>query len=199
MIHKTVYPKTARISEEMVAITEKLDGSNIGFFKLNGELLVCTRNNIITLSEIDTAKEVLYKGLYGWLVEQGEKLKNSLNETSGFFGEWMGTGKLKYNLDKKVYIFAKANLDEEFNVYNIYYKPDLLKYPFVNQSIPEFLDLVPYVELLSYIPSIQELNTLYATYCNIVGRNVEGFVLNFGGTIRKYVRMKNGKLADHTY
>ena len=40
MIKKTLYPKTKRVQfKNRVVITEKLDGSNIGFFKVNGEFL----------------------------------------------------------------------------------------------------------------------------------------------------------------
>ncbi len=30
-----------------------------------------------------------------------------------------------------------------------------------------------------------------------VGRNVEGFIVNYKNIISKYVRMKNGKLQEH--
>jgi hypothetical protein len=45
--------------------------------------------------------------------------------------------------------------------------------------------------------SIDKLNGLYDAYSQSVNRNVEGFVINIGGRISKYVRMKNGKLEDH--
>lgn len=38
---------------------------------------------------------------------------------------------------------------------------------------------------------------IYEKYCQKVGRNVEGFVINYNNSIQKYVRMKNGKLAEH--
>lgn len=47
MIKKTLYPKTRRVKlKSKVVITEKLDGSNIGFFKVNGELLIAQNNNV---------------------------------------------------------------------------------------------------------------------------------------------------------
>jgi len=51
MIKKSLYPKTKRLSKnsKKIVVTEKLDGSNIGFFKLNGELVIATRNNILTV------------------------------------------------------------------------------------------------------------------------------------------------------
>ena len=46
MIKRTLYPKTKRVQyKNRVVITEKLDGSNIGFFKVNGELVIAQRNN----------------------------------------------------------------------------------------------------------------------------------------------------------
>ena len=64
MIKKTLYPKTKRIQfKNRVVITEKLDGSCIGFFKVNGELLIAQRNNIFTINELEENKGMLYQGL----------------------------------------------------------------------------------------------------------------------------------------
>ena len=76
MIKKQLYPKTKRVGlKNEVVITEKLDGSNIGFYKLNGELYVAQRNNIFTMAELEDNKGMLYSGLLGWLQENGEHLK----------------------------------------------------------------------------------------------------------------------------
>lgn len=196
MLKKTLYPKTKRVKlENKVVITEKLDGSNIGFFKVNGELAIAQRNNIFLISELKENKQKLYRGLMAWLEEHGEDLKNKLIEGSGFFGEWMGMGKLKYpDLDKKVYMFAKANYDKgEIKI--LYYEHELFKYPFENQQIPEYVGIVPVVEERSYYPNIEELNYIYENYK--VDRNVEGFIIAQNNNVNKYVRMKNGKLQDH--
>ena len=80
--------------------------------------------------ELEENKQMLYKGLKGWLDENGEDLKNRLMEGSGLFGEWIGMGKIKYpDLDKKVYMFAKANYDKG-EIKNLYYEHGLFKYPF---------------------------------------------------------------------
>lgn len=64
MIKKTLYPKTKRVQfKNRVTITEKLDGSNIGFFKVNGKLLIAQRNNIFEIDELEENKGMLYKGL----------------------------------------------------------------------------------------------------------------------------------------
>lgn len=97
MIKKTLYPKTKRVKfKNRVTITEKLDGSNIGFFKVNGELTIAQRNNIFSLNELDENKQMLYGGLNGWLQENGEDLKNRLIEGSGFFRrmDWNGKNKI---------------------------------------------------------------------------------------------------------
>ena len=196
MLKKTLYPKTKRVKlENKVVITEKLDGSNIGFFKVNGELVIAQRNNIFLIGELEENKQKLYRGLMAWLEEHGEDLKNKLIEGSGFFGEWMGMGKLKYpDLDKKVYMFAKANYDKG-EIKNLYYEHELFKYPFENQQIPEYVGIVPVVEERSYYPNIEELNYIYENYK--VDRNVEGFIIAQNNNVNKYVRMKNGKLQDH--
>jgi len=175
MIKKTLYPKTKRVQfKNRVVITEKLDGSNIGFFKVNGELVIAQRNNVILLSEIEENKQMLYKGLLGWLEEHGEDLQNKLMEGSGFFGEWIGMGKIKYpNLDKKVYMFAKANYDKG-EIKNLYYEHELFKYPFENQEFPEYIGIVPVVEECGGFPDIEKLNCLYEIYKAKTQRNVEG-------------------------
>ena len=198
MIKKTLYPKTKRVQyKNRVVITEKLDGSNIGFFKLNGELLIAQRNNIFLMSEIEENKQMLYRGLINWIEEYGEDLKNRLIEGSGFFGEWIGMGKIKYpDLDKKVYMFAKANY-EKGEIKNLYYEHELFKYPFENQEFPEYIGIVPVVTERDNFPDVEILNELYETYKDKVQRNVEGFVVAQNNNVNKYVRMKNGKLQDH--
>ena len=118
-------------------------------------------------------------------------------EGSGFFGEWLGMGKLKYpELDKKVYMFAKANYDKG-EIKNLYYDHELFIYPFVNQEFPEYIGIVPVVEIKETYFKIDDLNELYENYSKTVNRNVEGFVIAQNNNVNKYVRMKNGTLQDH--
>ena len=198
MIKKTLYPKTKRVQyKNRVVITEKLDGSNIGFFKINGELVIAQRNNIFLMSELEENNQMLYKGLRGWLDENGEDLKNRLIEGSGFFGEWIGMGKIKYpDLDKKVYMFAKANYDKG-EIKNLYYEHELFIYPFENQEFPGYIGIVPVVQERDNLPDIETLNYLYNIYCSKTQRNVEGFIVAQNNNVNKYVRMKNGKLEEH--
>ena len=201
MIKKSIYPKTKRIDDkENVVVTEKLDGSNLVFFKLNEELYIAQRNNIFAYSDIETEKGKLYKGLYQWLQDNGQILLVSLNETSAICGEWLGMGKLSYDVgtfDKRFYMFAKANVNEDMELFNIVYKRDLFIYPFINQDIPNFIGVVPLVAKLNVIPTVDHLDSLYEKYTNKENRNIEGFVINVQNQITKYVRMKNGKLEEH--
>lgn len=201
MIKKEIYPKTKRVScsGEKVEVTEKLDGSNLCFFKKNDMLYIAQRKTILSFDELEKNKDILYKGLYQWILDNKEEL-NTIRENAVVCGEWLGMGKLKYTVDefdKRFYMFAKANIDDDFNLYNIYYNHDLFVYPFETQEIPKCIGVVPLVYNIEYVPDKDRLDILYEKYTNIVKRDVEGFVVNINNTIRKYVRMKNGKLQEH--
>ena len=199
---KEIYPKTKRVSctGDKVYLTEKLDGSNLVFFKKEEELYIAQRKTIFKLSELEKAKDVLYKGLYQWLLDNGNILENELHNNSAICGEWLGMGCLKYSIDefdKRWYMFAKANIDNEYNLYNLIYDHSLFIYPFVSQEIPNFIGIVPEVAELNVLPTKEYLDSIYEKYTNKVNRNVEGFVVNYKNIITKYVRMKNGKLQEH--
>lgn len=202
MIKKEIYPKTRRVecNGEKMQITEKLDGSNLVIFKLNNQIYVAQRNNIFNIEEIKENKNKLYKGLYQWLIDNKETLQQELNENSAICGEWLGMGQIKYNVDefdKRFYMFAKANIDEKLELYNIIYNHDLFIYPFINQEIPKFIGIVPVVTEITNIPNKEQLDSIYNKYTEKVNRSVEGFVINYNDSISKYVRMKNGKLREH--
>lgn len=202
MIKKEIYPKTKRISctGDKVYITEKLDGSNLVFLKKGDELYIAQRKNIFKISELEEVKDILYKGLYQWLLDNKDYLQEQLINNSAICGEWLGMGQIKYSIDefdKRFYMFAKANIDDEFNLYNLIYDHNLFIYPFVNQEIPKFIGIVPEVIELLVLPTKEYLDSIYETYTNRTKRNVEGFVVNYKNIITKYVRMKNGKLQEH--
>lgn len=203
MIKKEIYPKTPRmkIEGEKVYLTEKLDGSNLVFFKKDEELYFCQRKNIIALSEMEEYKDKLYKGLYQWLKDYGQTLKDNLFEGSAICGEWLGMGNIKYDVgdfDKRWYMFAKANIDDDHNLYNFKYDHSLFIYPFIDQTIPVFMGIVPEVIELNVLPNKEHLDGIYAKYLEKVGRQVEGFVINYNNIICKYVRMKNGKVVEYS-
>lgn len=202
MIKKEIYPKTKRVSckGDKVYITEKLDGSNLVIFKKDDELYIAQRKNIFKINELEEVKGILYKGLYQWLVDNKDVLINELHNNSAICGEWLGMGCLKYTIDefdKRWYMFAKANVDDGFNLYNLNYDHSLFIYPFISQEIPNFIGIVPEVVELNVLPTKEHLDSIYEKYCNKVNRNVEGFVVNYKNIITKYVRMKNGKLQEH--
>ena len=202
MIKKEIYPKTPRVicKGAKVQITEKLDGSNLVIFKFNDEVYIAQRNNILSLNELDDNKDKLYKGLYQWLNDNREVLEVELYEGSAICGEWLGMGKLKYpvdEFDKRFYMFAKARITNMFELENIMYDHSLFIYPFNSQVIPNFIGIVPVVTEIRNIPNKEQLDVIYTKYCEKVGRDVEGFVVNYNNSVTKYVRMKNGKLAEH--
>lgn len=201
MIKKEIYPKTKRVScaGDKIYITEKLDGSNLVFFKKDGEVHFAQRNNIFKISELEESKDKLYKGLYQWLNDNKVFLED-LHEGSAICGEWLGMGCLKYTIDefdKRWYMFAKANIDDDFNLYNLIYDHELFIYPFQSQKLPKCIGIVPEITELYFLPNKEHLDSIYKKYCNKVNRNVEGFVINYKNNITKYVRMKNGKLKEH--
>lgn len=203
MIKKEIYPKTKRVSckGDKVYLTEKLDGSNLVFFKKNDELYIAQRKTIFKISELKEVKDILYKGLYQWLTENKDYLEEQLINDSALCGEWLGMGKLKYDIgefDKRWYMFAKANIDDEFNLYNLIYEHDFFKYPFINQELPKFMGVVPEVVELQNLPNKEQLDKIYEKYTNNVKRDVEGFVINYKNIVTKYVRMKNGKIVEYS-
>ena len=201
MIKKEIYPKTKRVScvGDKVYVTEKLDGSNLVIFKKDDVLFIAQRNNIFNINEIEEQKGMLYKGLYQWLNDNKDIL-NDLHNNSAICGEWLGMGCLKYSVDefyKRYYMFAKANVDDDLNLYNLIYEHNLFIYPFQSQEIPKCIGIVPSVAELNVIPNKEHLDSIYSKYCEKVNRNVEGFVVNYKNIISKYVRMKNGQLREH--
>ena len=204
MIKKEIYPKTKRIAIDgfKIQLTEKLDGSNLAIFKKDEKLYIAQRKNIYSLEELEEAKNIIYKGLYEWLKNNGEYLQEHLINNSCLCGEWLGMGQIKYTIDefdKKFYIFAKANIDEDFNLYNIMYDHNLFIYPFDNEEMPVFIGEVPIITDLKVAPDKKMLDSIYSKYCEKVGnRKVEGIVINCNNLITKYVRMKSGKLIEYS-
>lgn len=194
---KTFYPKTKRLEvEPKIEVTEKLDGSNLCIGKLNGELVVCQRNNVFIGDEI-TESNITYGGLYGWLQEHKDYLKEHIVEGSAICGEWMGMGKLKYDFEIRYFMYAKARFTEDYDLVRINHDYDTLKYAFDDETIPEFIQRVPLAYVVDNVTK-RFLDACYSLYTEKVNRNVEGFVINYGqGEIKKYVRMKNGKLEAH--
>lgn len=203
MIKKEIYPKTQRVknSGDKIYVTEKLDGSNLVIFKKEDVLYIAQRKNIFAIDELEDVKSILYKGLYQWLVDNKDVLEVELQSNSAICGEWLGMGQVKYDVgsfDKRFYMFAKANINEDFKLYNLNYDHEFFIYPFVSQTIPSFIGIVPTVTELNVLPSKEHLDSLYEKYTQKVNRVVEGFVINNQNNVSKYVRMKNGKLVEYS-
>lgn len=200
MRKQSIYPKTTRISDnDKYMVTEKLDGSNLTFYKLNDELYIAQRNWIFSLSELEEQKDKFYKGLYGWLTVYGNDLQETMRESSAIVGEWIGMGKIKYGefLAERFQMFAKANVDNNHTIYNLQYDHSMFIYPFLDCEKPEYVGTVPLVESLSNKPTIKYLDERYEKYVSEEQRNVEGFIITDGREVLKYVRFKNGKMEDH--
>lgn len=198
----TLYPKTKRLDPKrgQVVITEKLDGSNLSFFKLNGKLHIAQRGWILSLYRaIMESSNLLYKGLFGWLEEYGSTLEAELQDGACICGEWLGMSRISYG-DRglpRFNQFAKANITEDYSLKNLYYDQELFKWSYRARCIPEYIGVVPTVEILDHIPTVDELDELYADYIPSVSSDVEGFIIFANGGITKYIRMKNGELEDH--
>ncbi len=194
-MNKKLYPKTARLKDTPIMITEKLDGSNLGIFKLNGELLFAQRNNIYRETELN--KDNSYKGLSTWLKEHRPALE-LINEGSGVFGEWLGMGQIKYDTPFKFHVFCKARIDLDYNITRLNY--DFMSFPYVfsDENFPDCLPTVPIVAMISGGEvKVSDLDKLYEQTIAKVDRKIEGFVVIIKNTPHKYVRMKNGRLTDH--
>lgn len=208
MIQKKLYKSTTRLGTipMKVQITEKLDGSNLGIFKVNGKILFAQRNNIFEFDELKDHPDI-YGGLLDWANEHHQYLLDNMHELSGVFGEWFtksgrgNKGFIDYSelgTDNLFHIFAKANYVPETNsIKNLKYDRDLFKYPFKDQIIPEFMSVVPLVEELTEFPSIEYLDRLYDEYTEKTGRVVEGFITIYKDDVSKYVRNKRGKATPH--
>lgn len=203
MLKTQLYPKTKRLEggKGKFIITEKIDGSNLGLFKLNGELHVAQRNNVYNWRTKENA-DVMYKGLFGWLTDNADALESSIGEGQIIFGEYLGMRPIDYGNDyKRFTIFAKARIDSTFSVTQFNYVPENLKYGFADSEfeIPECVGMVKEVTQMGNKPDKYELDKLYDGYCKEVGRLVEGFiVIENGANISKYVRVKDGKMLAHT-
>lgn len=200
---KELYPKTERIKCDglTIQITEKLDGSNLVIFKLNNELYFAQRNNIVKIDELEENKNLLYNGLYQWLLNNKDILQEELHDRSAICGEWLGMGQIKYsidNFDKRYYMFAKANINDDMELIDIKYDHKLFIYPFNSQIIPNFIGVVPVVYETKVLPNKNYLDSIYDKYTKKVNRKVEGFVINYENNIKKYVRMKNGKVIEYS-
>lgn len=208
---KTLYPKTQRFNDNLSywQITEKLDGSNLTLFKHGGELWIGTRNYVFCYEDIESKNDVGYDGLYGWLKEHADDIKDFLEEDEAICGEWIGMGKIKYRdaLEHKLYVFGlgKIVVDIEKDLFklvaidrNVYYLEDLL----YSADVCEYMGVVPCV--LQFVSIGNDdctsiLDNLYEKYTFKVDRDVEGFVVTnlYTGQPFKYVRLKNGKLTQH--
>ncbi|WP_288867277.1 RNA ligase family protein [uncultured Sneathia sp.] len=85
MIKQTLFPKIKRMEiNKKYQITEKLDGSNLGIARIGYNLYFCQRNTILTTFDIHDNKNILYKNLENWIIENKETLLETLNDILSF-------------------------------------------------------------------------------------------------------------------
>lgn len=210
MIRQTIFPKIKRMEiKKQYQITEKLDGSNLGIAKINDILYIFQRNTVLNYYNIHENKSMLYKGLYDWLVQYKDELLKVIPNNTIIFGEWLGMGKLKYDFEYSLYLFAKAKIyykvddfDNELEFYIEYlnFNVDKLSYAFADEIIPSFVGVVSKLENDFQKINKETMDSLYNEYTNDQNRIIEGFVimdLEDESKVVKYVRCKNGKVQDH--
>lgn len=205
MIKQETYGKTERIRPGTFhwLITEKLDGANlcIGMTQ-NGRLLIHQRARILTLDEAD---QLEYKGLSAWVKKHAGVLQ-TIYPGSVLCGEWLGMGRLKYpesEFPNPFNVFAKARYlgpdGPEIDTDTLDYDPKTFGYV-TGGELPGCISAVPVVGHSNVPPTITQLDMLYSARTELTGRPVEGFVITDIGPGEhrcKYVRMKNGKVAEH--
>lgn len=207
IIKCSIYPKTTRFGKEerKVFLTEKIDGSNLTFFKFENELYIAQRNNIYKFKDFKENKDgfngIIYKRLTPFLEQFGDDLEEKLYNGSAICGEWLGQSKIKYDnrFNTRFLLFAKARIiktEDTFLLQNIVYNPDLIHWA-VGETLPDYLDTVPLVKELDHYPNLDELDKIYLEYSEKQDSKVEGFIINNNNKIEKYVRFKNGVLEPH--
>lgn len=88
------WPKIARLANEHMTITEKLDGTNACIVITQDDIYAQSRNRIVEVGK-DNA------GFAGWVNLWQEQLRADLG-VGRFFGEWWGLGiQRNYGLDHK--------------------------------------------------------------------------------------------------
>ncbi len=201
-----VYPKTKRISKTdfVWQITEKMDGSNLTFFKFDDDLYLATRNNVFNWTgEKPTSQYIQYKGLFGWMENYSKLLYEKLNNHEALFGEWLGMGKIKYEdyfpqFNLFAYGYMHQNKDGKFEAR--YINRDLNKITdfLVEHDLNRDFITVPFVDYTDSL-SPDLIDWYYNKYRDEKSREVEGFILTNldSGEVRKYVRYKGGKMTEH--
>lgn len=188
---KTMYPKTLRVSNESYFVTEKIDGSNLGLAKVNGELLIFTRNNILTTDE-----SLDYPGLRLFLDTYQDQVLDFLVDDTVIFGEWLGQGRIKYKVDKqdmskRFYAFAIAGLTEDFmetEGTRFRYMKYVHEFPQNLGEQPEWLNYAPFLGKTSTLEEAQEL---YEPISRLDNESVsEGIVIVNGNNPMKLVMNK---------
>lgn len=74
-----------RDKHDLIIVQEKVDGSNVGIAKLNGEILPITRAGYLA----NTSPYKMHHQFYHWVLDQKNRFNELLNEGERICAEWM--------------------------------------------------------------------------------------------------------------
>ncbi len=95
------WPKIARLENEIMTITEKIDGTNACVVITEGDVYAQSRTRIITPDNDNF-------GFAAWVEKEQHNLRADLGE-GRFYGEWFGAGiQRRYGLDEKWFALFNA-------------------------------------------------------------------------------------------
>jgi len=104
-----------RDKHDLIIVQEKLDGSNVGIAKLNGEIYPLTRAGYLA----NTSPYKQHHVFYDWVLKQRERFDELLQEGERVCGEWMlvahGT---RYRLPHEPFVVFDLMTDTERAVYD---------------------------------------------------------------------------------
>ena len=77
--------KVRRDKNTIIVVQEKVDGSNVGVVKLNGEIIPLTRSGYVA----NTSKYLQHRMFYDWVIKNIDRFDNLLKEGERACGEWL--------------------------------------------------------------------------------------------------------------
>lgn len=102
--------KKPRDWKDLVIVTEKLDGSNVGICKKDGFIYPIGRSGYIAI----TSPHKQHKKFYEWVMQNYERFKALLKEGERICGEWLyQVHTLRYDLKHEPFVAFDFFLDKE--------------------------------------------------------------------------------------
>lgn len=175
------------LADDTVLIQPKLDGSNCQMYMENGELVITSRNNILSLT-FDNA------GCYNTLIHE-QKYKDFFNDYPNIklAGEWLVCHKIKYNPDayRKFYVFDAIYLDSEDEDG----KADYMPYDELSLLLDEYnIEHVPHIYIYTHTLKEQlakDPNLLFTSNLELSNYLIDSDVPMGEGIVVKNYNYKN--------